>query len=122
MLPKIARKTLGLSDGPFSRVQIEAGGICFRGAPMTQGDDAALPVSMLGTFHHDLLNNLFVYLSNARQNGLLVVTTGPLTKVVFFKHGQIVFAGSTDVTERLGWTHEQYVRWITRAVRSAMAA
>jgi len=102
MLPKIARKTLALSDAPFSRVGIEGGGICFRGD--TDGDrpDVVVPVSMLGTFHHDLLNNLFVYLSNSRQNGLLVVSTGPLTKVVFFKHGQIVFAGSTDATERLG--------------------
>ena len=33
---------------------------------------------------------------------MLVVSTGPLTKVIFFKHGQIVFAGSTDATERIG--------------------
>ena len=102
MMPKIARKTLGLSDAPFSRVQIEAGGICFRADGFREGSQVVVPVSMLGTFHHDLLNNLFVYLSNARQNGMLIVSTGPLTKVVFFKHGQIVFAGSTDATERIG--------------------
>ncbi|MEM8884943.1 MAG: DUF4388 domain-containing protein [Planctomycetota bacterium] len=102
MMPKIARKTLGLRDGPFSHVGIEAGSICLRGDSMTDGQHVVLPVSTIGTFHHDLLNNLFVYLSNTRQNGMLVVTTGPLTKVVFFKAGQIVFAGSTDATDRIG--------------------
>ena len=102
MMPKIARKTLGLSDAPFSHVRIESGGICFRGESGGDRPDVVVPVSMLGTFHHDLLNNLFVYLSNARQNGLLIVSTGPLTKVIFFKHGQIVFAGSTDAAERIG--------------------
>jgi len=102
MMPKIARKTLGLSDAPFSRVHIESGGICLHGDAPDGGRGISVPASMLGTFHHDLLNNLFVYLSNARQNGMLIVSTGPLTKVVFFKHGQIVFAGSTDATERIG--------------------
>ncbi|MHC4939425.1 MAG: DUF4388 domain-containing protein [Planctomycetota bacterium] len=102
MMPKIARKTLGLSDAPFSRVHIEDGGICFSGDSFMADRSVAVPASMLGTFHHDLLNNLFVYLSNTRQNGMLVVSTGPLTKVVFFKHGQIVFAGSTDASERIG--------------------
>lgn len=102
MMPKIARKTLGLSDAPFSRVEIESGGICFRGRAEGDSPDVVLPVAILGTFHHDLLNNLFVYLSNTRQNGLLAVSTGPLTKVVFFKQGQIVFAGSTDASDRIG--------------------
>ena len=102
MMPKIARKTLGLADGPFSRLTIEGGGICFRGESAGEGESVVLAASMIGTFHHDLLNNLFIYLSNARQNGMLVVSTGPLTKVVFFKHGQIVFGGSTDATERIG--------------------
>jgi hypothetical protein len=57
---------------------------------------------MLGTFHSDILNNLFLYLRNNGQNGILGVTTGPLTKAVFFKKGHIVFSGSTDATERIG--------------------
>jgi len=102
MMPKIARKTLGLSDGPYSRVGIQANGIVFSGASHVGSDRCYHAASMLGTFHPDLLNNLYVYLSHTRQNGMLVVTTGPLTKVVFFKDGEIVFAGSTDATDRIG--------------------
>ena len=58
MMPKIARKTLGLSDAPFSRVQIEAGGLCFRAHGISEDKPVVVPVSMVGTFHHDLLNNL----------------------------------------------------------------
>lgn len=100
MMPKIARKTLGLVDGSFSRIQIEANSLVFRGDGMSRG--ICLPVSMIGTFHSDILNNLFLYLASNRQNGFLGVTTGPLTKGVFFKKGHIVFAGSTDATERIG--------------------
>ena len=102
MMPKIARKTLGLADGPFSRVGIQYGGIVFCSAAASGDDFCYHTASMLGTFHRDLLNNLFVYLSTSRQNGMLVVTTGPLTKVVFFKQGKIVFAGSTDAHDRIG--------------------
>ena len=28
----------------------------------------------------------------------------------------------TDATERLGWPHERYVKWMTRTVRSAIEA
>jgi len=101
-MPKIARKTLGLDDGPFSRVGMQASGIVFQGSAATRDDFVYHTASMVGTFHPDLLNNLFVYLSHTRQNGMLVVTTGPLTKVVFFKQGEIVFAGSTDATDRIG--------------------
>ncbi|MGH7162519.1 MAG: DUF4388 domain-containing protein [Planctomycetota bacterium] len=100
MMPKIARKTLGLQDGTFSHITIEGNALALRGQGVTQ--PVVLPVSMMGTFHNDLLNNLFLYLSSSRQNGVLGVTTGPLTKAVFFKDGQIVFAGSTDATERIG--------------------
>jgi len=100
MMPKIARKTLGLADGSFSHIGIEGHGILFRGEGVTR--PVALPVSMLGTFHSDILNNLFLYLRNNRQNGVLSVTTGPLTKVVFFKQGHIVFSGTTDARERIG--------------------
>jgi len=102
MMPKIARKTLGLADGPFSRVGIQANGIVFGGNAANGDETRYHAASMLGTFHPDLLNNLFVYLSHTRQNGMLVVTTGPLTKVVFFKDGEIVFAGSTDAIDRIG--------------------
>ena len=107
MMPKIARKTLGLSDGPFSRLCIRYNGLVFSGTPAEGGgaddeDEVMVSASMVGTFHAELLNNLFIYLSHTRQNGLLVVTTGPLTKVVFFNHGKIVFAGSTDATDRIG--------------------
>jgi hypothetical protein len=100
MMPKIARKTIGLADGSFSRIGFEGHLLVFRGEGVTQ--PVALPVSMLGTFHSDILNNLFLYLRNNRQNGILGVTTGPLTKAVFFKKGHIVFSGSTDATERIG--------------------
>lgn len=100
MMPKIARKTLGLADGSFSTISIENHGLAFRGEGVTR--PVAFPVSMIGTYHGDILNNLFLYLSNNRQNGILAVTTGPLTKVVFFKQGHIVFGGSTDATERIG--------------------
>ena len=101
MMPKIARKTLGLRHGPHSHVGIQAGSLSFRGVGEDE-ENVYLRCSMLGTYHHDILNNLFVYLSNSRQNGMLVVSTGPLTKVVFFKDGQIVFAGSTNATDRIG--------------------
>lgn len=100
MMPKIVRKTIGLADGSFSRIGIEYHSLQFRGEGVTQ--PVIIPVTMLGTFHSDMLNNLFVYLRNIRQNGILGVTTGPLTKAVFFKQGRIVFAGSTDATERIG--------------------
>ena len=100
MMPKIARKTLGLRDGSFSRILIEGHTLSFRGDGFTKS--VRRPVSMLGTFHSDILNNLFLYLSNNRQNGILGVTTGPLTKGIFFKKGHIVFSGSTDATERIG--------------------
>jgi len=100
MMPKIARKTLGLADGSFSHIGIEGHAITFRGEGVTR--PITLPVSMIGTFHSDILNNLFLYVRNNRQNGLLGVTTGPLTKAVFFKRGHIVFSGSTDATERIG--------------------
>lgn len=100
MMPKIVRKTLGLADGSFSTIGIENHGLVFRGAGMTR--PVALPVSMIGTFHSDILNNLFLYLSNNRHNGVLAVTTGPLTKAIFFKQGHIVFSGSTDARERIG--------------------
>lgn len=100
MMPKIARKTLGLADGSFSRISIESNSLVFRGEGVSR--PVALPVSMIGTFHSDILNNLFLYLANNRQNGFLGVTTGPLTKGVFFKRGHIVFSGSTDATERIG--------------------
>ena len=100
MMPKIARKILGLTPGTFSRIAIEGHSLVFHG----QGDQGrvVLPVSMMGAFHHDLLNSLFLYLSNNRQNGILGVTTGPLSKVVFFKNGNIVFAGTTEAKERIG--------------------
>jgi hypothetical protein len=100
MMPKIARKTLGLSDGSFSRICIEHHSLVFRGEGVSR--QVVLPVTMLGTFHSDILNNLVLYLRNNRQNGVLGVTTGPLTKAVFFKSGHIVFSGSTDATERIG--------------------
>jgi hypothetical protein len=100
MMPKIARKTLGLADGTFSTISIENHGLTFRGDGVTK--PVELPVSMVGTYHGDILNNLFLYFSNNRQNGILGVTTGPLTKVIFFKQGHIVFGGSTDATERIG--------------------
>jgi len=100
MMPKIARKTLGLRDGSFSHLAIESGGFVFRGDGVTR--PVVLPVSLAGTYHSDILNNLFLYLSNNRQNGVLCVSTGPLTKNIFFKNGQIVFAGSTDARERIG--------------------
>ena len=100
MMPKIARKILGLTPGTFSRTAIDGNSLVFHG----QGAEGqvVLPVSMMGTFHNDLLNNLFLYLSNNSQNGILGVTTGPLSKVVFFKNGNIVFAGTTEATERIG--------------------
>ena len=100
MMPKIARKILGLSDGSFSRIGIRGGSIVFE----SRSDDAEilLPVSMVGIFHNDLLNNLFMYLASNRQNGILAVSTGPLSKVVLFKEGQIVFAGTTETSERIG--------------------
>lgn len=100
MMPKIARKTLGLADGGFSRIAIGGDGLTFRGDGVTR--PVQRPVSMMGTYHNDILNNLFLYLANNRQNGILCVTTGPLTKAVFFKRGQIVFSGTTDAKERLG--------------------
>jgi len=100
MLPKIARKTLGLKEGTFSRIGIDSSALLFHGEGFTR--PVCLPVAMMGTFHNDLLNNLFLYLANNRQNGILCVSTGPLTKVVFFKRGQIVFSGTTDAKERLG--------------------
>ena len=100
MMPKITRKTLGLADGSFSHIGIEGHSLVFQGEGVTR--DVALPVSMFGNYHSDILNNLFLYLRNNRQNGCLAVTTGPLTKVVFFKKGHIVFSGSTDATERIG--------------------
>ncbi|MHC4931989.1 MAG: DUF4388 domain-containing protein [Planctomycetota bacterium] len=76
---------------------------------------------MLGSFHSDILNNLFLYLSNNRQNGILGVTTGPLTKGIFFKKGNIVFSGSTDARERignvllkLGYITEEQIAQVTR--------
>jgi hypothetical protein len=100
MMPKIARKTLGLADGSFSHIGIEGHALAFRGEGLTR--PVTLPVSMIGTFHSDILNNLFLYVRNNGQNGVLGVTTGPLTKAVFFKRGHIVFSGSTDATERIG--------------------
>lgn len=100
MMPKIARKTLGLRDGSFSHLAVEANAFVFRGEGVTQ--PVRFPVSLAGTYHSDILNNLFLYLSNNRQNGILCVSTGPLTKNIFFKDGQIVFAGSTDARERIG--------------------
>jgi len=91
---------LGVADGAFSRICIHGGSIAFE----SRGEDGAilLPVSMTGIFHNDLLNNLFLYLASNRQNGILAVTTGPLTKVVLFKDGQIVFGGTTEASERIG--------------------
>ena len=100
MMPKIARKTLGLADDSFSHIGIQHSSLVFTGEGITR--PVTLPVSMVGTFHNDLLNNLFLYLSNNRHNGILGVTTGPLTKAIFFKKGHIVFSGSTDATERIG--------------------
>lgn len=100
MLPKIARKTIGLADGSFSRISIRYHSLVFEGQGVTQ--PVQLPVTMLGTFHNDMLNNLFLYLRSIRQNGILAITTGPLTKAVFFKRGRIVFAGTTDARERIG--------------------
>ena len=90
MMPKIARKALGLADGSFSRISIQGNALTFCGDGV--GAPVYLPVTMLGTYHSDILNNLFQYLSGNRQNGFLAVTTGPLTKGVFFKEGCIVFA------------------------------
>ncbi|MDH3591700.1 MAG: hypothetical protein OER88_07470, partial [Planctomycetota bacterium] len=84
----------------FSRIVIEHHSLVFRGEGRKR--PVVLPVSMLGTFHSDILNNLFLYLRNNGQNGVLGVTTGPLTKAIFFKKGHIVFSGSTDATERIG--------------------
>jgi hypothetical protein len=100
MMPKICRKTLGLADGSFSRISIDNHALMFHGQGVTR--PIVLPVAMLGHFHSDILNNLFLYLSNNRQNGILAVTTGPLTKGIFFKNGNIVFSGSTDARERIG--------------------
>jgi len=100
MMPKIARKTLGLADGSFSRIEIEHCALVLKGDGITR--PVTVPVSMLGTYTSDMLNNLFLYMRNNRQNGLLNFTTGPLTKCVFFKRGNIVFGGSTDATERIG--------------------
>ena len=111
MMPKIARKTLGLADGAFQRILIEANSIVFRGDGITR--DVVLPVSMLGTFHSDILNSLFAYLHSNRQNGVLAITTGPLTKGIFFKRGHIVFSGSTDATERVG-TYMQKMGMVTQ--------
>jgi len=115
MMPKITRKTLGLADGSFSCIEIEYHSLIFRGQGMTQ--PVTVPVSMLWTFHSDMLNNLFLYIKNNGHNGILSMTTGPLTKSIFFKEGQIVFAGSTDATERvdniflrMGFMTEEQIR------------
>jgi hypothetical protein len=101
MMPKIGRKTLGLKDGSFSHIEIKGGDFRFVGEGLND-EDVVLPVSLLGTYHGNILNNLFLYVANNRHNGFLGVTTGPLTKGVFFKEGHIVFSGSTDATERVG--------------------
>ena len=100
MMPKIARKILGLAEGSFSQLGIYAGSLGFE----SKGVDGPvmLPVSMAGTYHSGLLNNLFNYLACNQQNGILTVSTGPLTKVVLFKDGQIVFSGTTESQERIG--------------------
>ncbi len=100
MMPKIVRKTLGLADGSFSRIAISHHALTFQGEGVTR--PVACGVSMIGTYTNDMLNNLFLYMRNNRQNGILSFTTGPLTKSVFFKRGHIVFGGSTDATERIG--------------------
>jgi hypothetical protein len=100
MMPKIVRKILGLADGSFSHLGIQAGSLVFSSGG--EGGDVWLPVSMAGTFHSAILSNLFLYLAGNRQNGILTVSTGPLTKVVLFKDGEIVFGGTTEASERIG--------------------
>ena len=65
MTPKIVRKTLGLKAGGFSHITIEHGSVLFKGE--TEEGILRLPLSMMGIFHNELLNNLFLYLSNNRQ-------------------------------------------------------
>jgi len=101
MMPKIVRKTLGLAEGSYSRISIEMHTLALRG-PGSDGGEVVAPLAMLGTFHADALNNLFLYLSSTRQNGILAVSTGPLTKAIFFKDGKVVFSGSTDASDRIG--------------------
>jgi len=101
MMPKIVRKTLGLAEGGYSRISIENHTLALRG-PGCDGGEVVVPLSMLGTFHADALNNLFLYVSSTRQNGILAVSTGPYTKAVIFKDGKVVFSGSTDASDRIG--------------------
>ena len=58
MLPKIARKTIGLADGSFSRISIMYHSLLFHGEGVTR--PVQLPVTMLGVFTSDMLNNLFL--------------------------------------------------------------
>lgn len=99
-MPKIARKTLGLVEGHFARIAIENSQLALFGQGLSS--DVVVPLSMLGTFHAEALNTLFLQLASTRQNGILCVTTGPLTKAIFFKDGEVVFSGSTDMRDRLG--------------------
>ena len=99
-MPKIARKTLGLAEGHYSRIAIEHSQLALFGQGMSS--EVVIPLSMFGTYHAEALNTLFLLLGTTRQNGILCVTTGPLTKAVFFKEGQVVFSGSTDMADRIG--------------------
>jgi hypothetical protein len=99
-MPKIARKTLGLVEGHYSRIAIEHSQLALIGQGLSS--EVVIPLSMFGTYHAEALNTLFLLLGTTRQNGVLCVTTGPLTKAVFFKEGQVVFSGSTDMADRIG--------------------
>lgn len=61
-----------------------------------------MPFQPSGRIRNVPLPELMQGLSEQRASGTLSVHRGPVRKSIFFKHGQIIFAISNDVQDRLG--------------------
>lgn len=63
-----------------------------------------MPIEQTGTIQVTPLADILEYLRTRGFSGTLVVRTKNVSKNVYLKEGQIVFASSTDARDRLGET------------------
>jgi tetratricopeptide (TPR) repeat protein len=77
-------------------------------AATSEGDSVTLAVPSVGRLSETPLPKLLRALQHAQATGALTVTRNDQTKLIYFKHGDIIFASSRYEDERLG---EMLLKW-----------
>jgi len=66
------------------------------------GPITTMSIPLSGNIQNNPLPDILQHLRHSKATGTLTVRSGDIVKSIYIKSGQIVFAASTDVNDRLG--------------------